>query len=487
MSAEILINVMPMETRVAVVEHGKLLELMLERTRQLGYVGNIYRGKVARILPGMQAAFIDIGLEKAGFIQADDLFSERSDEAIEHEQERRIERLLHEGQQLLVQVSKNPLGTKGARLTTQLSIASRHLVYMPKNGHVGISQKIIDEEERERLRQQLESIAYAGRGGFIVRTVAEGIDADTMQQDLKFLYKLWDHIEKQAKEAASGSCIYRDLPLHLRIVRDFHGSAVKKISVDSPEIAGQLLEFAESFTPEVATAIETYQSEVPLFYNYGIEGEITQALERKVPLKSGGYLVIDQTEAMTTVDVNTGGFVGRRNLEETIFKTNLEAATVIGRQLRLRNLGGIIIIDFIDMQDQEHQREVLRIFQKVLDQDRVKTAITGVSQLGLVEMTRKRTAESLEHLLCETCPVCMGRGSVKSVTTICHEALRELAQLTDSLSCKKIVVRAAPAVIERFLDEESVHIADLEKASGRTIEFQTETVYSQEHYDIIPL
>lgn len=485
-STEILINVMPAETRVAVVEHGKLLELMLERNRQRGYVGNIYKGKVVRILPGMQAAFIDIGHEKAGFIQVDDVFPERQS-AEGGDRALKIERLLHEGQLLLVQVSKNPLGTKGARLTTQLSLPSRHLVYMPTFDHHGISQRILNEEERQRLRRQLEELAGQQNGGFIVRTAAEGIDAAAMERDINFLRQLWEHIKAQSQSVPPGTQVYSDLPLPLRVIRDFPGETVQKIQVDSVPVTRQLLEFAERFNPDLKATIETYQSDVPLFYNYGIEAEINQALERKVPLKSGGYLVIDQTEAMTTIDVNTGGFVGRRNLEETIFKTNLEAAAAIGRQLRLRNLGGIIIIDFIDMQDEEHQREVLRIFQKVLAQDRVKTAITGISGLGLVEMTRKRTSESLGQMLCETCPVCQGRGSVKSVATICFEALRELNQLARGLSCKKIVVRAAPVVIERFLDEESTSIADLEELAGRPIEFQSETLYSQEHYDIIPL
>ncbi len=487
MSTEILVNVMATETRVAIVEHGKLLELQLERSLQRGFVGNIYKGKVVRVLPGMQAAFIDIGLERAGFIQADDVFPECNNGSANAQQDRKIERLLHEGQVLLVQVSKDPLGSKGARLTTQLSIASRYLVYMPTVAHVGISQRICDEQERERLRELTEQHAEAERGGFIVRTVADGVNAEELSRDIKFLYDLWEQIDKDSQDVPVSHCVYQDLPLHFRIIRDFPGETVQKVSVDSPAVAAELVAFAEQFNPAIANVIEGYRGDVPLFYTYGIESDINLALERKVPLKSGGYLVIDQTEAMTTVDVNTGGFVGRRNLEETIFKTNLEAATAIGRQLRLRNLGGIIIIDFIDMQDEEHQREVLRIFRKVLDQDRVKTVITGVSELGLVEMTRKRTSESLEHLLCESCPVCDGRGSVKSVETICYEALRELTQMVGGLSCRKILVRAAPVVIERFLDEESVHIADLEQAAGRPIEFQVETLYTQEHYDIIPL
>ena len=486
-NTEILVNVIPGETRVAIVEQGKLLELMIERTNDRGCVGNIFKGRVARVLPGLQAAFVDIGLERAGFLQVDEVFPERFDKDSD-KSKRKIEKLLHEGQTLLVQAAKNPMGTKGARLTTQISLASRCLVYMPAARHVGISQRIAGAEERERLRVCVETVAGgAENGGFIARTAAEGASEAEIRKEVEYLRNLWGHLQEKAKGLAAPSGVYRYLALELRVLRDFPPEDLVKVMVDSDQIVERLLTFARLFNPEIENRIERYQGEFPLFYNFNVENELALALGRKVPLRSGGHLVIDQTEAMTTIDVNTGGFVGRRNLEETIYKTNLEAAHAIYRQLRLRNLGGIIIIDFIDMQDEEHRREVLRLFEKTLERDPVKTVITGISELGLVEMTRKRTSASLGQRLCEPCPVCEGKGRVKSVETICYEALRELTLLAEGLDFKKIVVRAAPNVIERFLDEESVHMADLEAIAGCPIEMQVETLYSQEHFDIVPL
>lgn len=489
MNSEILINMTPMETRVALVENGVLQEVSLERTHHRGFVGNIYRGKVVRVLPGMQAAFVDIGLERAGFLHVDDvqLSAEQKREA-SGDNGVDIRRVLREGQTINVQVAKDPIGTKGARLTSHLSISSRYLVLMPEVPRIGISQRIAGEEERERLKSVLESdIETDSSDGYILRTVAEGASDDDILADKHFLQQLWMHLEKKLKNAPVPSRVYEDLPLHLRTLRDTHMDSVDKIRVDSGEFFQELINFAEQYNPEMAAKIERYTDDRPLFYMYGVEDEISRALNKHVPLKSGGDLVIEQTESMTTVDVNTGTFVGHRNLEETIFKTNLEAAAAISRQLRLRNLGGIIIIDFIDMQDPEHQRQVHRVLEKSLDRDRAKTVITGVSELGLVEMTRKRTSESLVQMLCEPCPTCDGKGSLKSAETVCHEILREILREARAFDCERFLVLATPAVVDRLLDENAANVADLEEFLGRCVEFRVEEVYARDQYDIIPI
>ena len=489
MSSEILINMTPMETRVALVENGVLQEVSLERAHHRGYVGNIYRGKVVRVLPGMQAAFVDVGLERSGFIHVDDIFlTSKQREQMPQTADMDIRKLLREGQTVNVQVAKDPISSKGARLTTQLSVSSRYLVYMPQVNHVGVSQRIGDDAERERLRTLVEEdIAEDSNDGYIVRTVAEEAREEEVLADKKFLHQLWGHLEGKLKSAVVPSLVYEDLPLHLRTLRDTQLSEVEKIRVDSGEFFQELKEFSEQFTPEMTGKIERYSDDRPLFYLYGVEDEISRALDKHVPLKSGGDLVIEQTEAMTTVDVNTGTFVGHRNLEETIFKTNLEAAAAISRQLRLRNLGGIIIIDFIDMQDPEHQRQVHRVLEKSLERDKAKTVITGVSELGLVEMARKRTSESLVQMFCEPCPMCDGKGSMKSAETVCHEILREILREARAFECDKFLVLASPVVVDRLLDENSANVADLEEFLNRPIEFRVEELYSREQYDIIPV
>lgn len=490
MSEEILINVAPTETRVALVDNGMLQEVYIERTQRKGFVGNIYKGKVVRVLPGMQAAFVDIGLERAGFIHAADIapldeegMEERNSEVAD------IRAIVREGQSLVVQVTKDPIGTKGARLTTHLSVSARYLVYMPYTRHVGISTRIEDEDERERLRNLVsEAVASLGEGydgGFIVRTVAEGACENELKQDIPFLYKLWGDLEETIKSAPTPSVIYEDLPLFMRTLRDLAKPHLEKIRIDSREAYVKMVQFSEQYSPEIRALIEHYPGERPLFDLYGVEDEIQKALNKKVQLKSGGYLIIEQTEAMTTVDVNTGAFVGHRNLEETIFKTNLEAATAIARQLRLRNLGGIIILDFIDMREPEHQRQVLRTLEKMMERDHAKTSITGVSELGLVEMTRKRTRESLGQVMCEPCPVCDGRGTLKSAETVCYEIFREILREARAYDNEKFLVLASQMVIDRLLDEESANVADLEEFIDRTIQFQVESIYSQEQYDII--
>lgn len=485
MSEEILINITPMESRVAVVENGVLQEVHVERTQRRGIVGNIYKGKVVRVLPGMQAAFVDIGLERAAFIHASEI-SSREGAAVET-----ITALVHDGQSLVVQVTKDPIGSKGARLTTQLSIPSRYLVYMPRTAHVGISLKIEDEDERERLKRVVtDCVAAEGieeAGGFILRTAAEGAGADEILIDIRYLRRQWEQIYQQMKSCPAPTLIYEDLNLAMRTLRDLVSLRTEKLRVDSRETFQKITQFVEELMPEIADRLEHYPGERPIFDLYGVEDEIQRALDRKVPLKSGGYLVIDPTEAMSTIDVNTGAFVGHRTLEETIFKTNLEAATAIARQVRLRNIGGIIIIDFIDMEDVEHQRQVLRTLEKQLERDHAKTNIIGITELGLVQMTRKRTRESLEQVLCEPCEGCQGRGKLKTPETICYEIFREILREARAYQAEGYRVLANQKVVDRLLDEESGNVADLEAFIGRTIKFQVETIYSQEQYDVVLL
>ncbi len=485
MSEEILLNITPMESRVAVVENGVLQEVLVERTQRRGIVGNIYKGKVVRVLPGMQAAFVDIGLDRAAFIHASEI-TPREGQASDN-----ISALVAEGQSLVVQVTKDPIGSKGARLTTHLSIPSRYLVYMPQTSHVGISLKIEDEAERERLKNIvvhcMEQEGIGEESGFILRTAAEGAGEDELLVDIRYLRRLWEQISSGMHLAQAPAVIYEDLTLALRTLRDLVTPQIEKIRIDSRETFQRATQFVAELMPEVADRLEHYPGERPIFDLYGVEDEIQRGMERKVMLKSGGYLIIDQTEAMTTIDVNTGGFVGHRTLEETIFKTNLEAATAIARQLRLRNLGGIIIIDFIDMEDEEHQRQVQRTLEKLLERDHAKTNIIGITELGLVQMTRKRTRESLEQVLCEACPSCQGRGMLKTPETVCYEIFREILREARAYQASAYRVLASQRVVDRLLDEESGNVADLEAFIGGTITFQVDALYSQEQYDVILL
>ena len=492
MTDEILINATSVQTRVALVESGVLQEVWVERRSHKGLVGNIYRGKVMRVLPGMQAAFVDIGLERASFLHASDLVT-LDENGIEQrtETERDIRALVTEGQSVVVQVVKDPLGSKGARLSTHLSLSSRYLVYMPHTRHIGISQRIESEGERDRLRGLVEAalagLGLPGAGGFIVRTVAEGVPGESIESDVRILLKLWEAVAHTARHASTPALVYEDLPLALRTLRDQALGGLEKIRVDSAEVCAGLLGFANQFVPEIAGRIEHYAGDRPLFDLYGVEDEIEKALGKRVQLKSGGYLIIDQTEAMTTIDVNTGAFVGTRNLEETVLKTNLEAASTLARQLRVRNLGGIIIIDFIDMKDPEHRRQVLRSLERALEPDHARTAISPVSDLGLVQMTRKRTRESLERTLCETCATCQGRGTVKSAETVCYEIFREILREARSCDNDTLLVLASQSVVDRLLDEDSGNVADLEEQIGKTIRFRVEGIYTQEQYDVVLL
>jgi len=489
MTVELLANVTPQETRVAVVENGMLQEVFIERARRRGLVGNIYKGVVSRVLPGMQAAFIDIGLDKAAFLHAADIVVASDEEKFEQNGNGdSITRLLKDGQEILVQVIKDPLGTKGARLTTHITIPSRYLVFMPEAGNVGVSQRIEQEDERQRLRDIV--IAARGKdagGGFILRTAAEYASEEAIVYDLKFLQRLWSSVQERIATAGPGDAVHEDLPLVLRVLRDISDTDVEKLRIDSRETFQRTEKFVQQFTPELAGKLEYYPGERPIFDLYSIDDEIQKALDRKVQLKSGGHLVLDQTEAMTTIDVNTGAYVGHRNLEETIFKTNLEAAQAIVRQLRLRNLGGMIIIDFIDMQTEEHKRQVLRSLEKHIERDHANCHISEISNLGLVQMTRKRTRESLEHILCETCPMCDGRASVKTAETVCYEIFREILREARQFDAQQLLVLAAQEVVDMLLDEESTSLAELESFIGKPIKFQVEALYNQEQFDVVLL
>ncbi len=482
MNEEILINVTPQETRVAVMQQGAVQELHVERSGSRGLVGNIYLGEVSRVLPGMQSAFIQIGLDRAAFLHVADIWGHRQN----HEEAKPIERILHDGQKLLVQVIKDPIGTKGARLSTQVSIAGRLLVYLPQESHIGISQRIEDEAERALLREKLQHLIPADEpGGFIVRTMAETASEKELGTDIVYLRKLWSDIRETAATANAPALLYQDLTLSLRVLRDFVNDQCDRVLVDSRETFQRMQAFANDYTLSFADRIQHYSGDRPLFDLYGVEDEIERALARRVPLKSGGYLIIDQTEALTTIDVNTGGFVGGRTFDDTIFKTNLEAAQVIARQLRLRNLGGIIILDFIDMDNEVHRDAVLSEFNKALALDRTRLTVNGFTQLGLVEMTRKRTRESLAHILCEPCPTCQGRGEVKTAQTICYEILRELLREARQFDAREFRILASQMVIDMFLDEESQSLAMLEEFIAKPISLQVETIYTQERYDII--
>jgi ribonuclease G len=481
MKEEVLINATPRETRVAIVENGIVQELMIERSSHRGIVGNIYKGKVVRVLPGMQSAFVEIGTERAAFLHLSDIFQIESDDVPKIDD---ITQLIANGDELVVQVVKDPIGTKGARLSTQISLASRYVVFMPQSKHIGVSQRIEHEEERERLKDIIEQCDEA-QGGYIIRTAAESVEQDKIHADIKFLNKLWQRLERAKSEVKHGKIIHEDLSLLVRTMRDIDINHIESIRVDSRASFKKISDFVTEFIPEVVPKLELYTGDRPIFDLYNIEDDIQKALERDVQLKSGGYLVIDQTEAMTTIDVNTGAYVGHRNLEETIFKTNLEAASALARQLRLRNLGGIIIIDFIDMVDEEHKRQVIRTLEKSLLKDNAKTQISEISMLGLVEMTRKRTRESLERTLCEPCPECNQRGTIKSVETVCLEIFREILRSERAFGGQKFLIMANENIVEFLHDQGSYMVVELEDFIEKPIEFKIDYLYSQEKYDVV--
>ncbi len=482
MSDEILINVTPQEIRVAVMQQGVAQDLHIERGSHLGMVSNVYLGRVKRVLPGMQSAFIDIGLERSAFLHVADIWENHNN----GDAAKPIEKVLYEGQSLLVQTIKDPIGSKGARLSTQISTAGRLLVYLPQESNIGVSQRIEDEAGREQLRARLQQLLPSGHGGgYIIRTMAETASDKELLADIEYLDKLWFKLQELTKTSPVPALLYRELDISLRVLRDFVNEDTKRILVDSRETYQRMTAFAQDYMVSAVSRLEHYVGERPLFDLYGVEEEIERALSRRVNLKSGGYLIIDQTEALTTVDVNTGGFVGGRNFDDTIFKTNLEAAQVTARQLRLRNLGGIIICDFIDMDSQEHRDAVLEEFRKALARDHTRITMSGFSALGLVEMTRKRTRESLAHILCEPCPTCQGRGEVKTAQTVCYEILREIVREARQFNAREYRILASQQVIDLFLDEESQSLAQLSDFIGKPVSLQVETLYSQEQYDVI--
>jgi ribonuclease G len=483
---EILINVTPQETRVAVTGSGVVQELLIERAASRGLVGNIYMGKVARVLPGMQSAFLEIGLERAAFLHVADIWQHRK--SITGEPAKPIEKILSEGEPLLVQVVKDPIGSKGARLSTQISIAGRLLVYLPNDPHIGISQRIEDEGGRQALRERLKELVPGDeKGGFIVRTIAEAATEEELRADLGYLRHLWSVIRERSVEggATPPHLLYQDLSLAQRVLRDMVTVQTARVLIDSRETFQKLAAFAQNYMSQVRPKLEHYTGERPLFDLYNVETEIEKALSRRVDLKSGGYLIIDQTEAMTTIDVNTGGFVGSRNFDDTIFKTNLEAAQAIARQLRLRNLGGIIIVDFIDMESEEHRHAVLEELKRALARDRTRMSVNGFTGLGLVEMTRKRTRESLAHVLCQPCPTCDGRGEVKTAHTVCYEILREILREARAFNAREYRVLASQSVIDLFHEEESASVAMLSDFIGKPVSMQVESSYTQEQFDIV--
>ena len=493
MQQDILINWSPQETRVAVVEYGAVQELHVERTLERGLVGNVYLGKVVRVLPGMQSAFIDIGLERAAFLHVADLMSsinsrhaDADNAATSAAALQPIEKQLFVGQSLMVQVLKDPIGTKGARLTAQVSIAGRLLVFLPQDNHIGVSQKI-PAAQREDLRQRLQALTGDMGGGFILRTNGEDATDAELGEDIAYLRKTWARIKDAALRLPPTSVLHQDLNLLQRVLRDMVVETTQSIRIDSREQFNQLKLFATEFMPATLQRLQLHSGERPIFDLFNIDEEIAKALGRRVDLKSGGYLIIDQTEALTTVDVNTGGFVGARNFDDTIFKTNLEASQAIARQLRLRNLGGIVIVDFIDMLRDTHRDAVLAEFQKQLARDRIKTSVNGFSALGLLEMTRKRTRESLAHQLCEPCSACQGKGVVKTARSVGYDILREILREARQFNPREFRVIASPKVIELFLDEESQHLAGLSDFIGKPISLQSEAAMAQEQYDIVLL
>ncbi len=504
MSTELIINVTDYETRVALIENGTVSELYIERAGERSIAGNIYKGRVVRVLPGMQAAFVDIGLEKAAFLYVSDVYDSAEEiremmtntkEGDEDEElqldatesawleDTLIEDRLQEGQEVLVQVAKEPLGSKGARITSHISIPGRHLVLMPTMDHVGISRRIEDETERLRLRDLLTHIKPPNYG-FIARTVAEGVESDKIKAEMDFMLKLWQNIQRNTEHSQVPNLLYQELDIILRAVRDLFTKEVDKLVVDSNEQYEKILEFVDTFMPSLKVDIKLYEGLEPICDAYGIEMELQRALGRKVWLKSGGYIVLEMTEALTAIDVNTGRYVGKRNLEETILKTNLEAVKEIAYQLRLRNIGGIIIIDFIDMEKEANREKVFVRLNEALKKDKSKTNILKISELGLVEMTRKRTKESINRGLREPCFYCDGEGYLKSTVTMCYEIFREIERDHETLFGRSVMVTAHPEVAHLLYDEWRHHLETLEKNLQARITVKADQNLHLEQYDI---
>lgn len=526
MSSEIIVNAESFETRVALLENGVAAELYTERESEQGIVGNIYKGRVTKVLPGMQAAFIDIGLEKAGFLSVNDVdtiesienyrkfaaeeleedtdldfdgpadeddangFSRPNGWGQRHwrgENNKSIEELLKDGQEVLVQVSKEPLGTKGSRLTSYITLPGRYVVYMPTINQIGISRRIDDENERRRLKKLVEKNRQPG-AGYIVRTASEGMNVDDIETNMTFLHALWDDIFEKNNTTSAPELIHANLSLIQRVVRDLFGSDVDRMVIDSKKAYERCREFLNTYYPHLVQKLEHYQGDEPIFDYYGVELEIERALGQCVWLKSGGYIVIDQTEALTTIDVNTGRFVGKRNPEETITQTNLEAVREIVAQLRLRDLGGIVIVDYIDMEREENRNKLIKAFKEELAKDRSRTKISKISDLGLVEMTRKRVRESLEHVLTDTCPYCEGRGRVKSPSTVSYETLREVRRVrVHSKDSRKFLINVHPDVADRLLEEERHHVEELENYLNLQLVIKADPELHIEGFEVIAI
>ncbi len=507
MANELIINATPTESRIARLEGGTISELIVERVQDAGFVGNIYKGKIVRVLPGMQAAFAEIGLERTAFLYVTDIAPELAlEEVIAGEEEeppperQRFERrharqipqiqdLVREGQEVVVQVARDPIGTKGARLTSHISLPGRFLVYMPTVNHIGVSRRIPDDKERGRLKSLIDKlrpeIVGATTGGFIARTMAEGATLKDIKQDMEYLVALWQGIDQKIRDAKSPDLLHRELSVIHRAVRDLFTPDIERIVIDSKEEMEKVKNFIQTFLPRAANVVELYGGQEPIFDAFGIEIEISRALGKKVWLKSGGYIIIEQTEALIAIDVNTGKFVGKRNLEDTILKTNLEAAKEIAYQLRLRDLGGIIILDFIDMEKPANREKVYQAFKEALRSDRSKTTITKITDLGLVEMTRKRTRESLSRLLCEPCFYCEGRGYLKSRSTVCHEIFRELKRTLSDFHGHCVTILVNPQVAEMLLDEEHAGLEEWEKKTGKKAIVKSREDFHAEQFEIL--
>ncbi len=487
MTIELLVNITLSETRVAYIDDGILQEMHIERGSKRGIVGNIYKGRVNRVLPGMQAAFIDIGLDKTAFLHASDIVLPTTcstRDGTKNFYVNDIASLVRQGQDLMVQVIKDPIGTKGARLTTDITLPSCYLVFMPGATYVGVSQRIDNVVERQRLKNTVSH--YCDKfGGFIIRTAAEGVSADELAQDANFLKRLWSKILERKKRNQTKYQLYGELALSQRILRDLAGADIARVLVDSQVTYDILVAFTNEYIPDISGKIELYINTEPIFDLYDVESEIQRALERKVALKSGGDIIIDQTEAMTTIDINTGAFVGYRKLDETILNTNIEATQAIARQLRLRNLGGIIIIDFIDMHNEEQRSIVLHSLEKELSKDRFKTTINSFSQLGLVEMTRQRTSESIEHFLYHSCTFCNGRGKLKTVETVCFEIFREIIRLHYTFKSEHFIVYASSSVVEALKIEKSQALIEIKNIVGKKVKIQIDALYSQEQFTVV--
>ncbi|MEM9622590.1 MAG: Rne/Rng family ribonuclease [Pseudomonadota bacterium] len=495
MAEELLINVNPFETRVAMVAHGHLQEIHVARSAGYSITGNIYIGRVERIVPGMQAAFVDVGLARPAFLHARDIDRPRimtADNENQRVHKLDIRDLLHDGQHVMVQVEKDPISSKGARLSTQLALASKYLVLMPNEQHIGISQRIDEEVERERLRTCLTEIKAQTNlhGGIIARTASEGVGGPELAADLQLLQRIWERIQRRSADGQAPCLIFEELPLHTRMIRDLAGPATENILIDDESTYQRIRSYVEECIPGYAERLHHYTEKRPLFERHGVEDEVSRALEPRVALKSGGSLVIEQTEAMISIDVNTGGFLGGSSLEETVFRANMEAAAAIPRQLRLRNLGGIIVIDFIDMEDEEHQRQVMRTLEKAVELDPARTRLEGFSSLGLVQMSRKRTRESLAQSMCSPCASCDGVGLVRSAESTSIEVMRALAQDFQARCRTKPVegeymIRATEAVVDRLLDEDAEHLAQLGARIQRDIRIQLEPSYAEGEFDIV--